>query len=76
LIPSNNKSFTIERPDKSLVLQTETSTRPRKYKKEKITCSQAIPEDVAETLPTSKSIALNVASGKSIESNLKHQLKL
>ncbi len=45
--------------------------------KEKIIFNQVIPEDVAEALPTSKSIALNSpTSGKSIENSLKNQLKL
>jgi hypothetical protein len=45
--------------------------------KEKIIFNQTIPEDLAEALPTSKSIVLNAAaSGKSIESSLKNQLKL
>lgn len=44
--------------------------------KETTAMSQAIPEDAAEALPTSKSIPFNATSGKSIEGNLKQQLKL
>ncbi len=44
--------------------------------KGKAAIRQAIPEDAAEALPTSKSIPFNATSGKSIEGDLRQQLKL
>jgi hypothetical protein len=41
--PSENKSTILNRPDKSMIYQTESEVQPRKVLKEKMEISQAIP---------------------------------